>query len=252
LKTAILQTSFWKDEDIYELNIDTKLLFMFLVTNPERNNTRFYKCPDRLITAYIGLAEAALQRCKNQLQEKKLIGFFDGWVIIGPQSYANPTKGRLSQKITEEDLAKVPAPVIDFADELFMDGTGTTPELVQEYVNVNVNVDVNEHVNVIPKQKKSDEWVDTWCLFMGVQPGQLSKREWKSLHDAKKEIVAMGATLDDLKLRCSEYVLRWPKVERTPNGILKNWSRLGQAKDAQKFVQTQNELAEIQKLVAVQ
>jgi hypothetical protein len=133
MKTALVQTNFWKDEEIFALNLDTKLLYIFYMTCPERNCTRFYRCPDRLTSAYIGLTDEALAVCKRQLELGKLMYFKKGWVIIGNACYVKPTRGKLSQKLFAEDLAKVPGEIIDFALTLGLDCSGAT----QEYIDNN-------------------------------------------------------------------------------------------------------------------
>lgn len=149
MKTALVQTEFWKDEEVFQLNIDTKLLYLYLMTSPERNCTRFYRCPDRLISVYVGLSNEALEVCKKQLELSGLIYFKNGWVVIGNQSYVKPTKGKLSQKLLQEDLDKVPDEIMDFALSLNLDCSGAA----QEYKDNNNN---NNKDNNKAKDKDKD------------------------------------------------------------------------------------------------
>lgn len=115
MKTALIKTSFWDDDQIYNLNIDTKMLYIFLFTAPPRNTTRFYKMSDRLIAAHIGLTDHALRLCKKQLEDDGLVFFTDGWIILGESSYVKPSTGKLSQTIYQQDVDNVPGHIKQFA-----------------------------------------------------------------------------------------------------------------------------------------
>lgn len=80
---------------------------------------------------------------------------------------------------------------------------------------------------------KPNVWIDVWMDFMGVDPKDVSRREWKEIHKANKEIQDMGADIEALKLRMAQYSLSktFSKCERTPNAIMRHWSRLGRAED---------------------
>ena len=142
MKTALIKTSIWRDNEIYNLNLDTKLLYLFLTTSPDRNTTRFYRCPDRLISAHIGLTSQLLELCKKQLEAKGLVYFVDGWVVIGDDSYVCPTKGKLTATIYKKDMLEVPSAVLDFAKSKEL-STELSPEessgATQEHIYINNN-----------------------------------------------------------------------------------------------------------------
>lgn len=119
MKTALFNTKFWKDSTIYSLNSDTKLVYISLLTNPERNTTRFYQCADRFLVSQTGYDYKLIDICKAQLVEKKLMRFgVDDWVVIGDQAYIKPTKGKLSQRLYFDDLNCVPPEVVVIESEM--------------------------------------------------------------------------------------------------------------------------------------
>lgn len=163
MKTAIVKTQIWKDNTVYKLNIDTKLLYLFLTTSPERNTTRFFLCPDRLIAPYIGLSDKALELCKSQLEELSLVFFFDDWVIIGDTSYVQPSRGKLTEVIYEKDLRDIPQEVKDFAKEKKL-STEKSSRVAQEYIDIDINKDKlitsQEKIRTVGVEfhTKSDVW----------------------------------------------------------------------------------------------
>lgn len=96
--------------------------------------------------------------------------------------------------------------------------------------------DESQKTDLIVADKKTsqvNEWVDAWMDFMGVNPEDVSKREWKEIHRANKEIQEMGHDVTALKLRMAQYSVSktFSGCERTPNAIMRHWSRLGRAED---------------------
>lgn len=141
MKTALFNNEFWKDDEVFELNSDTKLVYLCILTNPERNTTRFYRCPDRLLVAYTGYDYRLLEICKNQLEMAKLIRFQDGWTIIGDQAFIRPAKGKTSQSLYYKDLAKVPAHVLKIEQDMGWISSGAA----QEYKDKDNNKDNNNY-----------------------------------------------------------------------------------------------------------
>lgn len=167
MKTALIKTSFWDDDIIYQLNIDTKLLYIFLNTAPERNTTRFYKLPDRLISAHIGISDSALRLCKEQLEEKELVFFKEGWVILGESSYVKPATGKLTYSIYQQDVDNVPEYIKQFALEknlTFELSTEKSSGVAQEYNNKDNNKDnVQDLKSRFSQDKPSDAWRIAKC-----------------------------------------------------------------------------------------
>lgn len=67
MKTAIIKTDFWKDDDIYELSIDERMLYLCILTNPERNTTPAFKCSDRIMSAFTGFNTQQMQVARQSL-----------------------------------------------------------------------------------------------------------------------------------------------------------------------------------------
>lgn len=142
MKTAIIQTSIWKDKKIRSMHIDTKLVFLCLITNPDRNCTRYLKLDDDYLCIQSGVDYRQLAVVKKQLEELGIIYFIEDWAIFADDSYVKPTKGKLSQILYEKDLLEVPENVINYytnTNELLMSRSGATPEYINKDININSN-----------------------------------------------------------------------------------------------------------------
>lgn len=148
MKTAILKTNLWDDDDFYELNIDTKLLYLLLLSSPERGVSNVYKINDRILSARSGLNIGQLNICKKQLEEHSLVLFYDKYLKLTDFAYVNPTKGNFTKVSLERELKEVPVEVltafdINITDTLHRCDTGAT----QEHINKDINKDNNKDNN---------------------------------------------------------------------------------------------------------
>ena len=82
MKTALIKTDIWDDDTFYEMNIDTKLIYLLLLTSPERGVGRIFKMSDRLISARSGLNHQQIVVCKKQLQETGVVFFKDNYILL--------------------------------------------------------------------------------------------------------------------------------------------------------------------------
>jgi hypothetical protein len=140
MKTALIKTTIWKDDSFCQLPIDTQYLFLYLSTSPERNCTRFYQQRELVIASYVSMILPTFQECMKQLSEKGFAYYFDGWVIIGNDSFMQPKTGKDSQRLYAEDYAKVPDHIIDFAEKMMPDCSRTALEYINKHKDINKHI----------------------------------------------------------------------------------------------------------------
>lgn len=166
MKTAIIQTSIWKDKKIRSMHLDTRMVFLCMITNPDRNCTRYMKLDEDYLCIQSGIDFRQLEVVKKQLEELNLIYFVDDWAIFADDSYVKPTKGKLSQILYEKDLLLVPKKVIDFynnSSELLMSGSG----VAREYINKDNNKDIN--INKDNSKKEINDLFADWEEIVGYE-----------------------------------------------------------------------------------
>lgn len=148
MKTALLKTNLWDDDDFYALNIDTKLLYLLLLSSPERGVSNVYKVSDRILSARSGLNENQLQICKRQLDDKNLVMFYQKYVKLADIAYVQPTKGNFTKVSMQRELSEVPADVlttfnIDLTETIDRYDTGVAQEHINKDININKNKDID-------------------------------------------------------------------------------------------------------------
>lgn len=166
MKTAMIKTSLWDDDSFYELNIDTKLVYMLTLTAPERGVGRIFKMSDRIISARSGLSTDQISICKKQLEDKGLVIFYKGWINLTDQSsFVQPIKGKLTPITLDRELQDIPSDIRCYFDQSF---TGEPP------VHVNDNVHVHDNVADIVKvndntKPEINELFSLWNELVGYE-----------------------------------------------------------------------------------
>ena len=155
MKTALMKTSFWQDDDIFELNSDTRFFYLCLLTNPNRDITPAFKCGDRMMSAFTGYTAELISVCRKQLIEKGKINYVDGFYIFTKQDFVEPSKGRDTKLILERYLKELPDSVMVFLEENnILKSTGTSTgtsssvkDKVKDKVKDNTNTALQKFVS---------------------------------------------------------------------------------------------------------
>ncbi len=131
-KYRMLDTRFWNDNFISELDPIEKLLFCYFLTNEHTNISGVYELPLKIVAIETGIDQSMLQKILPRLSGK--IDYSDGWVIAKNfLKYQNINSRDVQTGVTRE-LAKIPNKLSerlsDKNDTLYtpsLDGHMTTP-----------------------------------------------------------------------------------------------------------------------------
>lgn len=112
MKTRIIQTRFWDDDVVCRVHKDTKLLWIFLLSNKELGMTNYVRLPDALLTYFTGLTANEVQKAKKELEENKKVYFYQDWVFIPKLESQNNYKNSPRNESTyEKELSYVPTDI---------------------------------------------------------------------------------------------------------------------------------------------
>lgn len=201
MKTALIKTDFWKDDNIFELTPDVRMFYLCLLTNPERNTTRAFKCSDRLMSAYTGYNHDTIILCREKLIASGLIQHVEGYYILSEYNNVEPKTGKLTKKIQEKFIQEIPDTVrrILLGEQVDTSVKPSSAALEQplEYVDVNnnVNKDSNKDKSLASETlKEFRELNEYWSQKSGrkLSDNKTSREAYRKL---KKE-----HTVDDIRL----------------------------------------------------
>lgn len=190
MKTAIIKTDFWLDDEIFELNSDTRLLYLCLLTNPNRDLLPAFKCSDRLLSAYTGYSRDLIDICRKQLIAAEKIVFIKGYYIFCQQDFVKPSTGRDSLKIYERDWNKLPLEVQDCINQLHEKSTGTSTGSGTGTSTGRIDIDINKDIDI------------------GIDKGIVKK-------EIPVEATRLASTLQELVMENFDFIKKNPKDVET-------------------------------------
>jgi hypothetical protein len=141
-KQRYVNTKFWSDTFISELNPLDRYLFLYFLTNEHTNIAGVYELPLKTISFETGIE---LDMLKKML--KRLIGkvvYVDGWVCIKNFQKHQSTESEKVKRGIEIEMSKIPDNIRKKIDYGYPIDTSPRPII---YSNSNSNVDYNTNSN---------------------------------------------------------------------------------------------------------
>lgn len=115
MKTRVISTEIWDSDEVYSLNIDTKLLYLIILTNPYIGQSRYYKINDRQLSTFSGLNVDQLKKCKKDLEEANMVFFKDNYVCVTGTGYIESFyKGAKNAVARKKEIISIPQEVLGY------------------------------------------------------------------------------------------------------------------------------------------
>ena len=107
-KNRYINTVFWNDNYVVDLDPSEKLIFIYLITNPHTNISGVYQLPLKTIAVDTGIEKDMCKKILDRFIKDKKIIYSDGWIAImnflKHQNYNSPQV----QIAIENELKNVP------------------------------------------------------------------------------------------------------------------------------------------------
>lgn len=111
-KNRMINTRFWDDDWVVRLNPLEKLLFLYLITNPNTALTGCYELSLRRIAFDTGIDESALKNIFRRFMADGKIAYIDGWVLIRNYGEHNPFRGPDLERAKNKEVKQFPDRVL--------------------------------------------------------------------------------------------------------------------------------------------
>ena len=186
MKTRIIKTKFWTDNDIAEFSKDARYLFLYFLTSPHINLCGTFELSDKRIKFDTGLTTKELTLAKNELQEEwgKVI-FHEGWVkIVNAEKHNNYQKSPKTQIAAQRELEDVPLEVTKHLEDI---------EKVDSTIDTTMHSSPNKEIRNKNKEiriKNKETFDKFWEMYPKKEKKNDSERIWmlKNLHAESKKI----------------------------------------------------------------
>ena len=153
-----INTDFWRDEYIEDLDPLERYLYIYFLTNPLTNIAGIYKISIKRVAFETGLEKEMVIKIIKRFEKANKIAFIEGYIIIKnfiKHQKVNPN----IQKGIDEILNKLPESVLNWLNDKVNKPTKAleSPSKTLNYINVNVNdnTNVNNNKNVKKEAKAS-------------------------------------------------------------------------------------------------
>jgi hypothetical protein len=150
-KQRYLNTRFWRDNYISELDPSEKLLFIYLLTNPDTNISGIYEIPLRIIALDTGIdKEMVIKIIKRFTADNKIV-YKSGWVAIKNFIKHQALNPKIEKGIKTE-LSNAPAELVKWVKK----GTKIAYDSLSD-LNTNTNTNINTNVKVSSSKKSRND-----------------------------------------------------------------------------------------------
>lgn len=202
-KQRVVDTNFWSDNYIVDLDPLEKLLYLYFLTNEHTNICGIYELPLKTMAYETGLDKELLPKMIGRFEGK--IHYIDGWICIKNFIKHQSTSSKTVQTGIKDNLQKVPFEVIE---ELI--GYGYPLDRVSGhiiYLNTNTNTNISDKQIVAVRELVNyffilKGWEDKEPKFYrenNISYGRFCKEAKQLLELCDNDLGAAKSKLDVLK-----------------------------------------------------
>lgn len=131
-KQRNVNTKFWSDNYISDLNPLDRYLFLYFLTNEHTNISGIYEVPLKTIAYETGLEIDMLKKMLSRLNPK--VVYIDGWVCVKNFQKHQSTKSLDVQEGIKREMANIPLSVKDKLEKWDTEGGGSIDGVGGSYI----------------------------------------------------------------------------------------------------------------------
>lgn len=149
MRTTLINTTFWEEREMDSLHLDSKLLYLYFLTNPKKCLANIYHYKPKVISAYCGLGVDQIEVAVKQLIELNYIAVYNDYYIL-LRGHEMPKKGRFTEQTINKEKSLVPADVLEFFNTITtVNSSGVAPEHIYIDNNKSIVKPINEKATVL-------------------------------------------------------------------------------------------------------
>lgn len=157
-KQRYINTKFWSDNWVIELDPLERYLFLYFLTNEHTNIAGIYELPLRAMAFETGIDKEMLEKMIPRFAGK--VYYIDGWVYL--KNFAKHQADNESvKKGIKAALKNVPKEILEKVDSL---GTGSPPP--PTYLNLNSNLNSNSNPKIERQNAPNEDIRPTIDFFV--------------------------------------------------------------------------------------
>jgi hypothetical protein len=151
MKTRIIQTRFWDDEFVTEVDMYTQHLYIYLLTSQYINISGMFQLSPKKIQFECKLTDLQFQQAKETLEVAGKVFFSEGWVyVVNAMKNNNYTRSEDNSIAYNRELERVPTVIKDY----FYTKQTVRDSTVDSTVHSTSTVPINKNKEIINKKSE--------------------------------------------------------------------------------------------------
>lgn len=107
-KQRLVNTKFWSDTYVSNLDPTEKLLFLYFITNEKTNIAGIYEVPLKFVAMETGIEKEMIEKIIKRFAAEEKIYYIDGWVFVRNFQKHQTTSSSKVRTGIDIEMAKVP------------------------------------------------------------------------------------------------------------------------------------------------
>lgn len=213
-KNRMINTKFWSDGWIINLEPLERYLYLYFLTNEHTNICGIYELPVGVISRESGLKNEEIIKILKRLEEK--IDYLNGWICIKNFQKHQKASGNIKLGI-EKGMSEVPEEILAGLREKSdtpssdPDTAGTQPVILKEKLKGKEKLNLN--LNLKLKRKESE--------LSELSPSQVSKDFFQNPEEIIKGLLEKGLPEPAVRKEIAKFVSYW--TEPNKSGTKQRW-----------------------------
>ena len=221
MRTTLINTDFWKENEIDELHLDSKLLYLFMLTNPDKGLANIYIYKPKVMSAYSGLSVDQISVAIKQLISLGYIAIKDNYYSL-VKGHEMPKRGRFTEQTIAKERASVPESVLSYFDLI---NSGDSSGVAPEHNTITKDKD-NTKTKAIAKIVNKEAIESTELLASLI----LKNYEWVKITEANKQTWSQDIEkinrIDGHHYSMINEVIRWSQSDSFWNKNIRSGAKL--------------------------
>lgn len=141
-KNRYINTKFWDDSYIVNLDPIEKLLFLYFLTNPLTKVSGIYEIQLRRAAFDTGIEKEMVLKILERFMKDEKVFYFEGWIIL-KNFIKNQSINTNMEKGIERELAEIPQNIKEFVIN-----NETLRKAFEHFGILNLNINLNSNLNL--------------------------------------------------------------------------------------------------------
>ena len=198
--SIIYSEAVWSDEELYRLSIDSKLLYFFFLSGPERKYINVFAFRKRFVSAYTGLNDTQIDVALELLVERGFVEVYENYICIKKMHVAK-VGGPYGAINTDRELQKLPDDIrehfypnnkIEVAKPVKKVKSGPAPETIKQIISRQPE-SLQEPLNNFVEDRKERKKPPTTRAVKG----WISKLEELYPNDPRRQAACIQQSIDN-------------------------------------------------------